>query len=168
MDILHPLRNRRSKGPERDSQAANDTQGDDELAIEHYDRLDDREVGARLSDLSQVELEAVETYERSHKERPEVLHKLRYLRESEPMPGYDALTTKEIAEWLAHADAQSVKAVRDYERKFAKRPQVMDEAMRVLPAAKASAGEDRADEERNERIRSGIANRGNSSDDPAG
>jgi hypothetical protein len=57
----------------------------------------------------------VEAYERSHKNRPEVLDKLRYLRTTEPLPGYDALTPAQIAEELAGADAETVKAVRDYD-----------------------------------------------------
>jgi hypothetical protein len=46
-----------------------------------------------------------------------VLDKLRYMRGGEPLPGYDALTTEEIAKALAGAEAETVKAVRDYERK---------------------------------------------------
>ena len=60
----------------------------------------------------------METYERAHGNRPAVLEKLRYMRGTEPLPGYDALTPEQIAEALAGADAETVKAVRDYERKF--------------------------------------------------
>ena len=102
------------------------------LPISGYDQLDDKEVGDRLSQLSQVELAAVETYERAHGNRPAVLEKLRYMRGSEPLPGYDALTTEQIAEALAGADAETVRAVRDYERKFQHRQSVLDEAARVL------------------------------------
>ena len=49
-----------------------------------------------LSDHSQIELEAVESYERSHKTDEPVLDKLRYMRGSEPLPGYDALSVEEI------------------------------------------------------------------------
>jgi hypothetical protein len=38
--------------------------------------------------------------------RPVVLDKLRYMRGSEPLPGYDALTTEQIAKTLAGADAE--------------------------------------------------------------
>jgi hypothetical protein len=75
-------------------------------------------VSDQLSQLSQVELAAVETYERAHRSQPVVLEKLRYVRSSEPMPGYDALTPEQIAEELAGADAETIRAVRDYERKF--------------------------------------------------
>jgi hypothetical protein len=89
-----------------------------------------------------------------------VLEKLRYMHPSEPLPGYDALSPEQIAEALADADAETVKAVRDYERKFGKRQQVMKEAARVLPTAPPSAGEDRARKEKEARVREGFADRG--------
>jgi hypothetical protein len=118
----------------------------DQLPISGYDQLDDKQVGVRLHELSQVEVTAVETYERSHKDRPEVLDKLRYMRTSEPLPGYDALSPEQIATALAGADAETVKAVGDYERKFGHPKQVMDEAARVLPTSQPSAGDDCARE----------------------
>jgi hypothetical protein len=157
MRILDALRNRRSRGDAPDEEASSPDAA--ELPFPGYDNLDDKEVGARLPELSQVELAAVEAYERSHKNRPEVLDKLRYMHTSEPLPGYDALSPEQIVEALAGADAETVKAVRDYERKFGNRHQVMQEAARVLPTATASAGEDRAREERDTRVREGFADR---------
>jgi hypothetical protein len=157
MKILDALRNRRSRSDAPGEEASSPDAA--ELPIPGYDDLDDKEVGARLPELSQVELAAVETYERSHKDRSEVIAKLRYIRMSEPLPGYDALTPEQIAEALAGADAETVKAVRDYERKFGHRTKVMEEAARVLPTAKASAGEDRAREEKDARVREAFADR---------
>src|SRR4051794_21004443 len=158
MKILERLGNRSSRGDAGDPGSAEASSADaDRLPISGYDRLDDKQVGAQLPQLSQVELAAVETYERSHKERPEVLDKLRYMRTTEPLQGYDALSPEQIATALAGADAQTVKAVRDYERKFGHRKQVMDEAARVLPTSQASAGEDRAQEEKDARVREGLA-----------
>ena len=54
-----------------------------------------------------------------------MLEKLRYMRGSEPLPGYDTLTPEQIAEALAGADAETVRAVRDYERKFQHRQSVL-------------------------------------------
>jgi hypothetical protein len=160
MKILERLRNHSSHGDAGDPGSAGAGSSDaDQLPIPGYDRLDDRQVGARLAQLSQVELAAVETYERSHKNRSEVLDKLHYMRTSEPLPGYDALSPEQIAKALAGADAETVKAVRDYERKFAHRKQVMDEAARVLPTSQASAGEGRAQEEKDARVREGLAGR---------
>src|SRR5215211_7062020 len=95
-----------------------------------YDGLKEKEIAGELSRLSQVELATVEGYERAHEARPVVLDKLRYMRGSEPLPGYDALTTEQIAEALAGADAETVKAVRDYE-KVHRRQSVLDETARV-------------------------------------
>ena len=85
-----------------------------------------------LSDHSQVELEAVDGYERSHKDREPVLDKLRYMRGREPLPGYDALDVEEILGALEKADLATIKRVRAYERKFANRPAVLEEVVRVL------------------------------------
>jgi hypothetical protein len=134
--------------------------------IPGYDQLDDKEVGDRLAQLSQVELAAVETYERAHESRPAVLNKLRYMRTSEPVPGYDTLTPEQIAQALAGADAQTVKAVRDYERKFRHRRSVLDEAARVLPGSRESAGEERAREDKAALLREGYADRERTAPDP--
>jgi hypothetical protein len=156
MKILERLRNRppRRAGDPGSAEAASANE-----PISGYDRLDRKQVTERLSQLSQVELAAVEAYERGHADRPAVLDKLRYMRGSEPLPGYDALSPQEIAKALAGADAETIKAVRDYERKFGHRRLVMEEAARVLPTAPASAREDRARTEQDARVREGFADR---------
>jgi hypothetical protein len=156
--ILEALRKRRSGGSEGGKTAASSA-GEHRLPISDYGQLDSKEVGDRLSQLSQVELATVETYERAHGNRPAVLEKLRYMQGTEPLPGYDALTTEQIAEALAGADAETVRAVRDYERKFAHRQSVLQEAARVLPTARASAREERAREDKASLLREGYADR---------
>ena len=166
MKILEALRKRRSGGSERDTSAAASSAGEDRLPISDYDRLGDKEVGDRLSQLSQIELATVETYERAHGNRPAVLEKLRYMQGTEPLPGYDTLTTEQIAEALTGADAETVRAVRDYERKFAHRQSVLNEAARVLPTARASAREERAREDKASLLREGYADRERTAPDP--
>ena len=141
---------------------------DDEspVPISGYDQLSDKEVGARLSQLSQVELATVETYERAHGNRPAVLHKLHYMQGTEPLPGYDTLTTEQIADALADADAKTVRAVRDYERKFQRRRAVLDETARVLPTSRASADEKQAREAKASLLREGYADRDRSAPAP--
>jgi hypothetical protein len=131
-----------------------------------YDQLSNKEVSDRLSELSQVELAAVEIYERAHGKRPAVLHKLRYMHDTEPLPGYDALATEQIAEALADADAAMVRAVRDYERKFQHRQSVLGEAARVLPSARPSAREERVRDEKAALLRDGYALRARTAPDP--
>jgi hypothetical protein len=59
--------------PERSGQEA-------QLPFAGYDRLNVREVKRELSDHRQIELEAAESYARSHKDREAVLDKPRYPR----------------------------------------------------------------------------------------
>ena len=159
MKLLDALRNRRSRDPGAASEVTTGPPDDPGLPIPAYDRLKAKEIADQLSQLSQVELEAVEAYERAHESRPVVLDKLRYMRGSEPLPGYDALTTEQIATALAGADAQTVKAVRDYEHKFQHRQSVLDETARVLPGSQASAGEERAHQQKAALLREGYADR---------
>jgi hypothetical protein len=108
-----------------------DPRGEAQLPFAGYDRMDVKQVISGLSDHSQVELEAVETYERSHESRLAVLDKLRFMRQTEPLPGYDALPAEEILAALGRADISTIKKVRGYERKFANRPAVLEEVDRV-------------------------------------
>jgi hypothetical protein len=114
------------------------SQADAAMPFPGYDRLDERRVVDGLAGHSQVELEAVERYERAHKDREPVLAKLRYMRQPEPLPGYDALTVEEIVAALDQADMATVKKVRGYERKFANRPSVLDEVTRVRHRGQAA------------------------------
>ena len=166
MKMLEALRHRRSQGSEPGTQVAPNSQDEHPLPISGYDQLGEKEISDQLSQLSQVELATVEAHERGHGSRPAVLDKLRYMRSSEPLPGYDALTTEEIAEALAGADAETVKAVRDYERKFQHRQSVLGEAARVLPTSRASAGEERAQEAKVTLLREGYADRERTAPDP--
>jgi hypothetical protein len=166
MKMLEGLRKRRSQESRRETRATTNSPDAHAVPIPGYDDLSDKQIGDQLSQLTQVELAAVETYERAHANRDAVLDKLRYMRSSEPLPGYDALKTEQIAKALADADAETVKAVRDYERKFQRRRSVLDEAARVLPASQASPGEERAQEEKAALLREGYADREKSAPDP--
>ena len=103
-----------------------------------YDRLDARQAKDALSDHSQIELEAVEAYERSHEGRVAVLDKLRYLRGNEPFQGYDAQSVEEIVAALEGSDTATLKRVRGYERKFANRAPVLDEVVRIQRLRRAA------------------------------
>jgi hypothetical protein len=159
MKLIDALRNRRSRGSGPGSKATTDSPDEPQLPIPGYDRLQAKEVADQLSQLSQVELAAIEAYERAHEGRPVVLDKLRYMRGSEPLPGYDALPAEQVAKALAGADAETVKAVRDYERKFQHRQSVLEETARVLPRSEASAGEEHAHDEKAALLREGYADR---------
>jgi hypothetical protein len=163
--ILENIRNRRASAETPAAQRSSPDPGP--RPFPGYDRLDHKAIGLKLSELSQVELAAVESYERAHQDRTEVLAKLRYMRMSEPMADYDTLDAEQINETLGTADAETVKAVRDYERKFGRRRQVLDRTASVLPTATASPGEDRAREGQAARVRDGFAGRDKTAGDLA-
>ncbi len=96
-----------------------------------YDGLKTREVVASLASRSQVELERIDEYERAHESRTAVFDKLRWMRQDEPIKGYDALDTDGVIKALVKADPTVLKAVRGYERKFANRRDVLEEVDRL-------------------------------------
>jgi hypothetical protein len=143
MTVLSSIRNRFSgRDASTESKSAGAPQGgpvaEAQLPFAGFDRLDETEAKDALSHHSQVELEAVESYERSQKNRLPVLDKLRFMRQREPLPGYDALSVKEIVAALKDADLATIKKVRGYERKFANRPDVLEEVARVHHARRAA------------------------------
>jgi hypothetical protein len=136
MRLLAFLRRRERRaaptGPETPSA------GEDRQPIAGYDRLKANRVTEDLHRHSQTELASIEAYERSHQDRPEVLDKLRYLRGSEPLPEYDALDVTEIFAALDGADLDTLALVREYELKFHRRDEVLDELARVRHERKSS------------------------------
>ena len=136
------------------SGAMNDT-----LPISGYDDLHEKDVIGRFRELSQVQLAEIEGYERSHRNRRVVLHKLRYMRSPEPVSGYDALEPAEIVRRLEAGDTATIRAIRDYEGKFQRRRRVLAAAAQALPNAVTNPGEQRRRDEKAERTRTGIQDR---------
>ena len=132
---------------------------DHSLPIANYDQLSAKEITGRLHTLSQVELGIVEDHERSHRERAAVLTKLGYMREEEPLPGYDALPAEKVVAILTESNAEQVRTIRDYERKFRGRREISDAVARLLPKAKPSAREDQQEVDRASRISAGHRSR---------
>ena len=127
--MKNPLTAMRQRSAESRA-ASGDATGD--LPLAAYDRLDAKHVLKRLPECSQVQLTAIEEYEREHDDRADVLNKLRYLRGPEPVDGYDALGEDEITANFARADDATLKRVREYELKFRRR----DAILRALAAAR--------------------------------
>ena len=125
----------------RHDAAADGSSAADDLPLPGYDRLKLGEIIARLPRYTQVELTAVESYERTHANRVDVLNKLRYLRGPEPVAGYDTLEPEEIVAGLRHADEPTLKRVREYERKFHRR----DVVLHALTDARHNGPSARAD-----------------------
>jgi hypothetical protein len=99
--------------------------------VSGYDSLKTKELIASLSSRSQIELAEIERYEHTHQNRVSVFDKLRWLRQDEPLPGYDALSGEEVLAALDKADVTAIKRVRGYERKFRARREILDEVDRL-------------------------------------
>ena len=146
MKIFDSLYDRHSQGADPGGREI----GEAKFPIPRYDRLSAKRVNEKLPQHSQVELDAIETYERSHKDRSTVLQRLRYLRGPEPLEGYDALEEDDVPAALRGADVKTLDGVRDYERKLRRRSLVLEEvagARREWQSTHEQAGEAR-DEER--------------------
>lgn len=127
---IRDLFSRVGRGHQTQTTDSSHGRGDDE-PFPGYDRADPKDLIGRLHEHSQAELEEIEAYERSHGNRTRVLNKLHYLRQAEPLPGYDDLSVEEIAAALEDADLVTIKHVRAYERTFHNRPNVQ-EAVEVV------------------------------------
>jgi hypothetical protein len=148
MKIFDSLYDRDSRNADRAGREGDEAK----FPIRRYDRLNAKRVNEKLPALSQIELEAIETYERSHKDRSAVLRRLRYLRGPEPLQGYDALEEDDVPTALQGADVKTLDGVRDYERKLRRRTLVLEEvagARREWQSTHAEeAGGEARDEER--------------------
>ena len=103
-----------------------------------YDKVDSRKLMAGFNSYSQAQLTEVEDYERANQNREEVLNKLRYMRGAQPLEGYDDLSEEQIMAALGSADITTIKRIRDYERKFANRKEVIDAVTEAAHADRAA------------------------------
>ncbi len=108
---------------------------EEDLAIKGYDSLTADEIVAKLSDLSQIDLAKVDSYERKHEDRTTILSRITSLRGDEPWPGYDELTAAEVGAVLNDGDDELARKVRTYERAHKNRVSVMKAAERELATA---------------------------------
>jgi ferritin-like metal-binding protein YciE len=107
----------------------------EDLAIKDYDNLTAEEITAKLTDLSQIELAKVDSYERKNQNRTTVLSRITSLRGDEPWAGYDELTAAEVTAVLNDGDDDLAQKVRTYERAHKNRVSVMKAAERELANA---------------------------------
>ena len=106
-----------------------------DLAITGYDKLTAEEIVSKLTDLSQVDLAKVDSYERKNQNRATILGKISALRGNEPWPGYDELSVAEIESVLGEGDDERARDVRSYERAHKNRAGVLKAAERDLAKA---------------------------------
>ncbi len=107
-----------------------------DLAIARYDKLTAEEIVSKLSDLSQIDLAKVDSYERKNQNRTTILDKIGSLRGDEPWTGYDELSAAEIESVLGEGDDdERAKRVRSYERSHKNRAGVLKATERELANA---------------------------------
>ena len=106
-----------------------------DLPITGYDKLTAEDIAAKLSELSQIDLAKVDSYERRHENRATVLRRISSLRGDEPWPGYDELTSVEVQNALGEADDDRAKSVRAYERAHKARGGILKAAEREVTNA---------------------------------
>jgi hypothetical protein len=107
------------------------------LGIEGYDQLGVDDLDQHLRHRSQVELAEIDKYEHAHQDRRAVLQKLRHLRSTEPLEGYDELEPAEILDALKDADIAKLRGVRGYEAKLRQRDEVLEGVTRLREARTA-------------------------------
>ena len=101
-----------------------------DLAIARYDSLSADEITAKLTDLSQIDLAKIDSYERKNQNRTTVLSRITSLRTSEPWAGYDELTAAEVQTALSDGDDDRTKRALAYERSHKNRAGVIKAAER--------------------------------------
>jgi len=138
----HPLKTLRDHLPHRRGAAdgvAESLEPAGEQPIPGYDQFSVAELMVEFHRHTQAELDACEAYERSHLNRQTVLNKLQYMHTHQPWQGYDEMPEDEILARLEGADDETLKRVRDYERKFGRRPPIQEAAMRLHHQRQQSA-----------------------------
>jgi ferritin-like metal-binding protein YciE len=106
-----------------------------DLAIARYDSLTADEITSKLTDLSQIDLAKIDSYERKHQNRTTVLSRITSLRGNEPWAGYDELTAADVQSALAEGDDERVKQTLSYERSHKNRAGVIKAAERERATA---------------------------------
>jgi ferritin-like metal-binding protein YciE len=99
------------------------------LPIEGYRWRSVERIVTELSQLSQLDLDKIESYERQNENRSAILIGISALRGEEPWPGYDDLTVAEIEAVLNEGDYERARAILDYERLHKNRPSVVQSAL---------------------------------------
>jgi hypothetical protein len=111
-----------------------------DLPISNYGELTAELVIEQLPQLSQIDLDTIDGYERRHADRTAVLDEINTLRGIEPWPRYDEMTAQEICSWLHSSEAVRVgKRVLDYEYRHKNRSIVVMVAERACKYAAGGA-----------------------------
>jgi ferritin-like metal-binding protein YciE len=120
-----------------EGQAKGAVASEGDLPLAGYDDLNVDEIVTRLTELSQIDLAKVDSYERRHENRSTVLERITSLRGDEPWPGYDEQNVDDIRTAVGAADDDTARKVREYERAHKSRAGVLEAAQRELSSTTA-------------------------------
>ena len=93
----------------------------------------------KLSDFTQAQLREVIAYERANRKRATVIERAQSLQETQPFPGYDDLTARDVAQRVRDADEATARRVREYEGRHQRRVEVLESAQRQLSDSTAGS-----------------------------
>ncbi len=113
-----------------EGQAKGAVASEGDLAIARYDKLTADEITSKLTELSQIDLAKVDSYERKNENRTTVLSRITSLRGDEPWAGYDELSASDVQTALSAGDDDLARKVRSYERGHKSRAGVLKAADR--------------------------------------
>lgn len=99
-----------------------------DLPIKDYDKQTATDIAAKLKGFSQRELRMIDAYERRRENRATITDKIAKLSGEEPWTGYDEQSVETITTALRHADKDTARTVRAYERDRKGRSGVLDAA----------------------------------------
>jgi uncharacterized protein (UPF0335 family) len=99
-----------------------------DLPIKDYDKQTASDIAAKLKGFSQRELRMIDAYERRRENRATITDKIAKLSGEEPWAGYDEQSVETITTAVRHADEDTARTVRAYERERKARSGVLDVA----------------------------------------
>jgi hypothetical protein len=87
----------------------------EQLPIEEYEELTAQQIVARVTRLTQDELDRVRAYERENRNRATILQAIEPRMGELPIQGYDGMTAAEVVRRLGDLSKAELRLVRDYE-----------------------------------------------------
>jgi hypothetical protein len=98
----------------------------EQLPIEEYEELTAQQIVARVTRLTQDELDRVRAYERENRNRATILQAIEPRMGELPIQGYDNMTAAEIVRRLGDLSKAELQLVRDYEARTKSRSTIQE------------------------------------------
>jgi hypothetical protein len=98
----------------------------EQLPIEEYEELTAQQIVARVTRLTQDELERIRAYERENRNRATILQAIEPRMGELPIQGYDGMTAAEVVRRLGDLSKAELRLVRDYEARTKSRSTILE------------------------------------------